>query len=94
MFGTLTDLEVLASLCHFWRVGGLELQQMRLGFFLVRERMFGEHVPLGTSDGIEQRRVAVGAEIEPHLKEPPLEIGRFDYLFADGRLRDIDRCLF
>lgn len=94
MFGTLADLEVLASLRQFWRVGGLELQQMRLCFFLARERMFREHIPLRTSNGIEQWRVAAGAEIETHLEEPPLKIGRFDYLFADGRLGDINGCLF
>ena len=55
--------------------------------------MFGEHVPLGTGDGIEEGRVAAGTEIESHLEEPPLEIGRSDYLFADGRLGDINGCL-
>ena len=94
MFGALADVEVLARLCHFGRVGGLEFQQMRLCFFLAGQRMFCEHVPLRTSDGIEQWRVAVGAKIETHLEEPPLEIGRFDYLFADGRMGDINGYLF
>ena len=93
MLGTLADLEVLARLCHFGRVGWLKLEQIRFSFLLAREGMFGEHVPLGTGDGIEEGRVAAGAEIESHLEEPPLEIGRSDYLFADGRLGDINGCL-
>lgn len=56
--------------------------------------MFGEHVPLRTGDGIEQGRVAAGTEIETHLEQPPLEIGRFDYLFADGRMGVINGYLF
>jgi hypothetical protein len=77
-------------------MGRLELKKMRLLlFFGEGEGVFGEYVALGAGDGIEERRGDVGgAEVESHFEEASLEIGGFDYFFADCRLINLYLSLF
>ncbi len=79
-------MKIFAGFGQLWRVGGVELKQLR-GFLFGGdgEWVFGEQVSFWTGDRIEKWGidVCIRAEIESNFKEASLEISGFDYLFPD-----------